>query len=191
MRRSLRVFPAALDRIEIPVPCEVPWDSMAGDDQVRHCGACRQNVYNVASLTRPEALRLLEARAGHVCLRIFRRPDGTVLTADCRDRLRAARKRGLLVFAGVLVVVLWAQICAQIVGLIGLRRVLDGGVTGEVALVNAPVPPPPPMMGAPVAPPPAPLLVGKPVLGERMEGGLPPRMGHSSRETKGRIKSRP
>jgi hypothetical protein len=186
MRRSLPVLPAALDQIEIPVPCEVPWDSMAGDEQVRHCGACRQSVYNVASLTRAEALRLLEARAGRVCLRIFRRPDGTVLTADCRDRLRAARKRGLLVFAGVLVVVLWAQICAQVVGLIGLRRVLGGSVTGEPALVHVPVLPP--MMGAPVAPPP---LVGKPVLGEPMMGGIAPRTGHSSREIKGRMKSRP
>ena len=64
MRRSLPVFndkvaPDALDLVEIAIPCEVPWDSMPGDEQVRHCGQCRQNVYNVASLTRAEAMRLL------------------------------------------------------------------------------------------------------------------------------------
>ena len=32
---------------------------MPGDEQVRHCGQCRQNVYNVASLTRAEAMRLV------------------------------------------------------------------------------------------------------------------------------------
>src|SRR5262245_9558298 len=109
MPRHLPVMnaPDALDLVQIPIPCEVPWDSMPGDEQVRHCGQCKQNVYNVAELTRPEAMRLLRARA---CLRIYRRPDNTVITADCRERLRAARKRGLWVFAGALLVVLWAQI---------------------------------------------------------------------------------
>ena len=68
------------------------------------------------------------------CLRIYRRPDNTVITSDCRARLRAARKRGLLVFAGALLVVLWAQICAQFVGLMGLKRLIGGGATmGEPA----------------------------------------------------------
>ena len=84
MRRSLpvldgKVGPDALDLVDIAIPCDVPWDSMHGGEQVRHCGQCRQNVYNVASLTRAEAMRLVGARA---CLRIYRRPDNTVITAD-------------------------------------------------------------------------------------------------------------
>ena len=169
MRRSLPVLdsrPDALDLVEIPIPCEVPWDAMPGDEQVRHCGQCKQNVYNVEAFTRAEALRLLGARA---CLRIYRRPDNTVITSDCRERLRAARKRGLLVFAGVALVVLWAQICAQFVGLMGLRRLVGGGrtmgapiaVPGQVAPPVVPPPyapvqgpPPPPKMGeAPPVPP--------------------------------------
>jgi len=124
MRRSLPVLNDgrdSLDLIEIAIPCQVPWDSMPGDELVRHCGQCKQNVYNVSSYTRVEAMNLLRARA---CLRVYRRPDNTVVTSDCRARLRAARKRGLLIFAGALVVVLWAQICAQFVGLMGLRRVI-------------------------------------------------------------------
>jgi hypothetical protein len=179
MRRSLPVIsdaPDALDLIEIPIPCDVSWSSMPGDDQVRHCGQCRQNVYNVSMLTRAEANRLLRARA---CLRIYRRPDRTVITSDCRERLRAARKRGLLVFAGTLVIVLWAQLCAQLVGLAGLKRLLDSGhatmgepvrvpVPGMVAPPVAPVPPPSvqtpprPLMGAPPPPPPTHRLMGKP-----------------------------
>ena len=148
MRRSLPVFnaaPDALDLVQIPIPCEVPWSAMPGDEQVRHCGQCKQNVYNVSALTRAEAMRLLQGRA---CLRIYRRPDNTVITSDCRERLRAARKRGLLVFAGVALVVLWAQICAQFVGLMGLKRLLGGHQT-----MGAPVPVPgqlaPPIMGEP------------------------------------------
>src|SRR5262245_28021681 len=170
MRRSLPVLndgPSALDLSEMPIPCEVPWNSMAGSNQVRHCGQCKQNVYNVSAFTRAEAMQLLRSRA---CLRIYRRPDNTVLTSDCRARLRAARKRGLLVFAGVLLVVLWAQICAQFVGMMGLRRLIGGGPTmgepapmpGQIAPVpSVDAPPPPPIM--PVAPP--------------MMGAPPPRMG--------------
>jgi hypothetical protein len=168
MRRSLPVLdssPDALDLVEIPIPCEVPWDSMPGDEQVRHCGQCKQNVYNVSAFTRAEALRLLGARA---CLRIYRRPDNTVLTTDCRERLRAARKRGLMIFAGTLVIVLWAQICAQFVGLMGLKRLWGGRHTmGEATPVEmpiavpgqiAPAPPLPPTMGLPPEEP----LMGEP-----------------------------
>src|SRR5262245_40972133 len=158
MRLSLPVVNDALDLVEIPIPCEVPWSSMPGDEQVRHCGQCNQNVYNVSALTRAEAMRLLGARA---CLRIYRRPDNTILTSDCRERLRAARKRGLLVFAGVALVVLWAQICAQFVGLVGLKRLIGGGPTmgaprpvpGQVVPQIVPVPPVAlPTAGVPVVP---------------------------------------
>ena len=168
MRHPLPVLDRfdCLDHIEIPLPCEVPWDSMAGDARVRHCGQCRQNVYNIASMTRPEALRLMESSGGRVCVRIFRRPDGTVLTADCHERLRQARQRGVLVFLGVLLLVVWAQVSAQIAGLVGLRRALSigGGVRGEVALAGAPVPTPVPA-GEPIV---------TPVLGEPIAGGIAP-----------------
>ena len=160
MRRSLPVLnekaaPDALDLVEIPIPCEVPWDGMPGDEQVRHCGQCKQNVYNVAAFTRAEAMQLLRSRA---CLRIYRRPDSTVITSDCRARLRAARKRGLLVFAGALLVVMWAQICAQFVGMMGLKRLIGGGATmGEPAPIAMPGQIAP-MMGAP---PPPPIVMGE------------------------------
>jgi hypothetical protein len=134
MRHHLPVIardPDVVDRVEIPTPCTVPWDAMRGDDAVRHCGACKQNVYNLSSFTRVEAVQLLTARSGRVCLRIFRRPDGTVVTADCRARLRAARRRGVLALAGVLLVVLWAQVCAQVFGWVSLRRLVRGPVMGE------------------------------------------------------------
>ena len=147
----------ALDCIDIPIPCKASWDAMVGDERVRHCGDCRQNVYNIAAFSRGEATRLLQERTGRVCLRIFRRPDGTVITDDCRARLRAARKRGLLIFAGTLLVVAWAQLCAQLTGLMSLRRVMSSSTTAEPAAVSAeakpvPIMPPTATMGAPPPP---------------------------------------
>jgi len=140
--RHLPVITDVVDRIEIPVPCTVSWDGMKGDHAVRHCGDCKQKVYNLASFTRAEAVQLLTAHSGRVCLRIYRRPDGTVLTADCRERLRAARKRGVFVFAGVLMIVLWAQICAQVFGWLSLRKLLGGPVMGEPPAITEVAPPP-------------------------------------------------
>ena len=42
-------------------------------------------------------------------------------------------------FAGALLVVLWAQICAQFVGMMGLKRLIGGGATmGEPAPIAMP-----------------------------------------------------
>jgi hypothetical protein len=75
-----------LDAITIPVPCPVAWDSMHGDDRTRFCDQCKQNVHDVSELTRSEALELVTGGEETPCLRIYRRPDGRVMTADCATR---------------------------------------------------------------------------------------------------------
>ena len=100
MQRSVH-----LDQVAITTPCTVPWETMPGDERVRHCGQCRQDVFNIAGLTRFEAQRLVADRQGRLCARILRRPDGTVVTADCWSRLRAARRRGIVHLVAVLLVV--------------------------------------------------------------------------------------
>jgi hypothetical protein len=106
-----------LEQIRITSPCEVSWDSLKGNDRIRFCGSCRQNVYNVEAMTRAEAERAIAAWEGRACLRLRWRPDGTVVTADCWSRLRAARRRGLIPFLATLVVVGWAQLNAIQFGL--------------------------------------------------------------------------
>ena len=60
------------------------WDRYRlSDEQVRFCERCRQNVYNLSEMTAAEAVRLIEAKEGRLCIQLFRRRDGTVLTADC------------------------------------------------------------------------------------------------------------
>ncbi len=112
MKRRLPIITdATFDQIDIATPCSVDWDQMAGDERVRHCGDCRLNVYNVTEMTRAEAVTLIAANeTGRTCLRLHRRPDGTLLTQDCWARLRAARQRGWLAFAAALVVVALTQL---------------------------------------------------------------------------------
>jgi hypothetical protein len=154
MRQSDCAARDAVDQIEIRSPCTVAWDSMrsaGGDGRVRFCGECRQNVYNIEMMSRGEAQRLIGMREGRVCVRILRRPDGTVVTADCWARLRAARRRGFLPFLGMLVLVGFTELIAIGAGLGRLK-----------ALMGSPPPAPPrislPIAGQLVAPPPTPIM---------------------------------
>jgi hypothetical protein len=84
-----------LDTVRIASPCPVPWDDMQGDDRVRFCRHCSLNVYNLSAMTRAEAERLVTTHEGRLCGAFYRRPDGTILTADCPVGLRAVRARAL------------------------------------------------------------------------------------------------
>jgi hypothetical protein len=64
------------------------WAQMTGDDRARHCQACKLNVYNLSDMTRREAESLIASREGRLCVRFYRRADGTVLTRDCPRGLR-------------------------------------------------------------------------------------------------------
>jgi len=82
-----------LDRVSIAAPCPAEWDSMRGTDQVRHCGQCNKNVYNLSALTRRQAEALLRETEGQLCVRLYRRADGTILTENCPAGLRAIGRR--------------------------------------------------------------------------------------------------
>lgn len=84
-----------LDDIRIASPCHERWDDMSGDDRARFCASCAKTVYDLSTMTRDEAERLLSEREGSLCVRLWQRDDGTVLTADCpvggrRKRVRLA-----------------------------------------------------------------------------------------------------
>lgn len=76
----------------IALPCDVPWDTMQGDERVRYCGRCSKNVYNLSAMTRNEAAELIDREAAP-CVRYYQRPDGTVLTTDCPVGARKRRRR--------------------------------------------------------------------------------------------------
>jgi len=82
-----------INKLRVASPCSVSWDGMKGDARVRHCDSCKLNVYNIAEMTRAEAENLVKNREGRLCVRFYRRTDGTVLTKDCPVGLRAYQKR--------------------------------------------------------------------------------------------------
>jgi len=82
-----------LDNLRIASPCTADWDEMRGDERVRFCGRCEKNVYNLSSMTRGEAEALVREKEGRLCVRLYKRADGTVLTADCPVGVRRERLR--------------------------------------------------------------------------------------------------
>lgn len=84
---------ASLELIQIASPCTADWNTMPGDERMRHCGECHLNVFNLSDMTRDEALAFLAQRSGRTCVRMFKRSDGTVITRDCPIGLAAVRAR--------------------------------------------------------------------------------------------------
>lgn len=83
----------SLEVIELPAPCPADWDGMAGDDRARFCGHCSRHVYDLSALTRAAAEQLLADHGEHPpCVRLYRRRDGTVVTADCQPLWRRAAR---------------------------------------------------------------------------------------------------
>ncbi len=82
-----------LDGLAIAAPCTVSWDSMSGDDRVRHCSGCSKNVYNISDMTRNEANEFLRINGSTPCMTFYRRKDGTILTDNCPVGLRKLRDR--------------------------------------------------------------------------------------------------
>lgn len=89
---------SALDALEIASPCPLPWDGLRAVDpaaRVRDCDRCQQRVHDLSALSRPEAEALLAAHAGQrLCVRLYRRLDGRVLTRDCGAGIDALVDQG-------------------------------------------------------------------------------------------------
>ena len=76
-------FDSPLNNIKVASPCPADWNEMYGDNRKRFCGDCKLNVYNLSGMTRDEAEALIINAEGRLCVRFYRRADGSVLTADC------------------------------------------------------------------------------------------------------------
>jgi len=66
---------------------------MMGDERVRFCSACSLNVYNLSAMNRSEAETLIARSEGRLCVKFYRRRDGSIITRDCPVGLRAIRDR--------------------------------------------------------------------------------------------------
>jgi Carboxypeptidase regulatory-like domain len=81
--------PVLLENVRVAGPCPASWEKMNGDDRVRHCAECKLNVYNLSDMTRQEAEHFIAGHEGRLCIRFYRRADGTIITRDCPKGLQA------------------------------------------------------------------------------------------------------
>ena len=139
-----------LEVIDIARPCPADWDEMRGDAQVRFCKHCSLNVYNLSAMTREQAQRLVTETEGRMCVRFYRRLDGTVVTQDCEGALKLAAKRVGRFARAATAVVLTAALAP-----LGFSRWLGAAPTEKTSstppVCVTPPEPQPVKMGEPVA----------------------------------------
>ncbi len=82
-----------LENLIIAAPCPISWESMTGDDTVRHCAGCSRDVYNISSMSSAEAEKFLAGVGASECMRFYRRADGRIMTDNCPRALRAIRNK--------------------------------------------------------------------------------------------------
>lgn len=82
-----------LNMISIAAPCSANWNEMTGNDKVRFCQQCSLNVYNLSNMAQDQAEELIRSKEGRLCVRFYRRSDGTILTQNCPVGLQALKKK--------------------------------------------------------------------------------------------------
>jgi hypothetical protein len=86
-------FTNPLADVKVASPCPANWNEMHGDERKRYCSACKLNVYNLSDMTRREAENFIINTEGRVCVKFYRRADGSVLTRDCPVGWRAVKRK--------------------------------------------------------------------------------------------------
>ena len=135
------------ERLTIATPCKMRWEEMTGDERVRHCAACRLNVYNVSEMRTAEVEALFQSD-GRVCVRLYRRPDGTVVTGDCRRVWREQRAEATTLL-GTAVTVTAALSLLAVIGFLTVTlfgdniRVMFGASAGGLPALPPSSPTPP------------------------------------------------
>ncbi|HEX8284737.1 MAG TPA: hypothetical protein VF588_15345 [Pyrinomonadaceae bacterium] len=135
-------FTSPLDEVRVAAPCPADWGKMVGDERVRYCGSCDLHVYNLSGMTRREAEGLVASTEGRLCVRFFRRADGTILTNNCPVGLSAVRRRAARVAGSVLSAAL------GFFGGLGLNFGIDRALSPSImdkSAVPAPLMPTPPV----------------------------------------------
>jgi len=86
-------FTSPLDNVRVASPCPANWDDMNGNEKMRFCSQCQLNVYNLSGMTRREAEELITNAEGRLCVRYYKRADGSIITQNCPVGLQALKRR--------------------------------------------------------------------------------------------------
>jgi hypothetical protein len=125
-----------LDTVRVASPCPVSWEKMEGDDRMRFCNVCQLNVYNLSAMDVDEAAALISGNDSRLCVRFFRRADGTVLTQDCPEGVRRKEsrrdKRGAVAGVGALAAVSALAVIPRHTTIMGATMGVMAGPTSKV-----------------------------------------------------------
>lgn len=94
-------FDSPLNRVTVAAPCSAGWDRMRGNERIRFCEQCSLNVYNLSAMSKSEAETLIMQAEGRLCVRYYRRADGTILTNNCPVGLHALKRRVTKTASGI------------------------------------------------------------------------------------------
>jgi hypothetical protein len=109
--------PYPLETLRVASPCHASWEDMTGTGRVRFCHLCEKKVYNLSTMTREEGERLLAKSEGKMCVLMYRRQDGTVITQDCPVGLRRRRWAAVWVAAIVAALGIVAAVSEAVIGI--------------------------------------------------------------------------
>jgi hypothetical protein len=109
-------------------------------DRVHFCAGCKKNVYNLSAMTQTQAEGLLRKHEGHLCVRYYKRTDGTILTQNCpvgqaalRMQMIARSKRVALAAA-----VFTSMVALADMSLVSQRRATVGDSASPSVFQQAP-----------------------------------------------------
>ncbi len=147
-----------LNHVRIAAPCSADWERMAGTEQVRFCDQCNLNVYNLSGMMRRDAENLIARNEGRLCVRYYRRADGSILTDNCPVGLRALKRRAsrmaratlstvLSFFAGLGAYAGWSKVNSSsgaVMGYMVVEKPVEGsGIMGGIEMGDMAAPAPP------------------------------------------------
>ncbi|MGH9820012.1 MAG: hypothetical protein ACRD43_07560 [Pyrinomonadaceae bacterium] len=142
-------FESPLNNIRIASPCSANWTEMFGNERKRFCGECKLNVYNLSGMSAQDAEDLVRNSEGRLCVRFYRRADGSVITQNCPVGWAKVKQR-----ARVFATAAFSVIIGLLTGLMfvsGFSRQKKAVEIGTLIPFATPTPKYVPLMGA-VAP---------------------------------------
>ena len=150
-------FTSKLNNVRIAAPCPADWDSMYGNERVRFCEQCQLNVYNLSDMSRAEAEELIGRAQGRLCVRYYKRRDGSILTQNCPVGLRRLKRRLSRVATAI-----GSSVLSFMAGL-GFYQITAQRYTTGAMVMRDMAPPLPSMQGAiaPQSSPPTHPVVGR------------------------------
>lgn len=98
-----------IQNMRIAAPCSMDWNTMTytDDDRIRFCHQCKLNVYNLSEMSTKEAAGLIRETEGKLCMRLYRRRDGTVITDNCPVGLRKMKDKARQLVAAAITALTW------------------------------------------------------------------------------------